>query len=183
MVTTDRAFAIPCPCGARVTVSAGQAGGRAACAACGGSLDVPRLRDLAGFTAADAGDRVRTATGWDLPRGMTFAGCAVAALAALAAVVAEPLGGALIGRPPSPGTIRRDVAAAPIAAVHAAFSEASRAGVNRPPSPAEVRLQQFSRLARGLSLGLWVVAGVGGVIACAGLAVRSAPRPAADDAP
>jgi len=95
MVTTERFFAIPCPCGGRISVSAGQAGGRATCSECRREVDVPRLRDLAAYAddkdhvdKDHARDRVTAASGWDLSRGLVFAGCAAAGLAALAALAA-----------------------------------------------------------------------------------------------
>lgn len=172
MVTTERPFAIPCTCGTRVRVSAGQAGGRTTCGGCGRPLDVPRLRDLATH-AADA-EPGPAGSGWDAGRGMVFAGCALALLATLAALAAEPLGGAIIGRSPAPQAIRQSVAAAPIAAVHAAYTQAANEGLNRPPSAVEVRLQQYSRLAKSLAAALWVVAVGGGLVALAGFALRSA---------
>jgi len=172
MVTTDQPLSIPCSCGARVRVTAGQAGGRTICSACGQLFDVPRLRDLTAHAADDRGAPARSE--WDSGRGMMFAGCALAALAALAALVAQPLGAAIIGRPPEPRAIREGVAAAPIAAVHAAYTQASHEGLGRPPSAVEVRLQQYSRLAKSVAAVLWVVATIGGLVACAGFALRSA---------
>ncbi|MFM9059481.1 MAG: hypothetical protein ACKOSQ_10220 [Planctomycetaceae bacterium] len=137
------------------------------------------MRELAAH--ADAGGRVSAAPGWDVPRGMAFAGCAVAALAAGAALVAEPLGAVIVGRPPPPQAIRDGVAVAPIAAVHAAYTQATQAGLNRPPSAEEVRLQQFSRLARSLARTLWWLAAAGGLVAAAGFALRSARGPAGND--
>jgi len=171
MVTTERPFAIPCSCGARVRVSAGQAGGRTTCGGCGRPLDVPRLRDLATHATAEQGP---AGSGWDAGRGMVFAGCALAVLAMLAALMAEPLGGVLIGRPPAPQAIRQSVAAAPIAAVHAAYTQAANEGLNRPPSAVEVRLQQYARLAKSLAAALWVLAVGGGLVALAGFMLRSA---------
>lgn len=142
------------------------------CRECGLDLDVPRLRDLAAF--ADDRDHVGTPSSWDPARGMAFAGCAVAALAALAAAVADPVGTLLVDRTPQPPAIRRNVDAAPIASVHEAFTEAARVGLNRPPSTEEIRLQQFSRLVRSLATVLWGVAAAGVVVASVGLVIRSA---------
>lgn len=171
MVTTERPFAIPCTCGTRVRVSAGQAGGRTTCGGCGRPLDVPRLRDLATH-AADA-EPGPAGSGWDAGRGMVFAGCAGVAGNAGGPRGRAP-GGAIIGRSPAPQAIRQSVAAAPIAAVHAAYTQAANEGLNRPPSAVEVRLQQYSRLAKSLAAALWVVAVGGGLVALAGFALRSA---------
>jgi hypothetical protein len=113
---------------------------------------------------------------------MMFAGMATAVLAAVAALVAVPLGGGLIARPPSPDTIRRSMAAAPIAVVHGVWKDLAQSGLDRPPSPEEVRYARFTSVARGVSRVLWGVSAAAAVLAAASFAARAA-RGRGDAAP
>ncbi|MCE9631626.1 MAG: hypothetical protein K8S94_13040 [Planctomycetia bacterium] len=178
MATAERTYLVPCACSARVAVTAGQAGGRVACPACGGSIDVPRLRDLEQYevTAVTSGEPL---VGWDASRGLLFAGVAIALVATVAAANVARIGGGMFPQPPADNTIRAAVRAAPIVDVHAAWQAIAVSGVQRPPTEEEIRIGQFSRTAGGISMVLWGVAGLGAALAAAGGAMlASRGRPA-----
>lgn len=174
MPSAERKFAVRCPCSAVVGVTTGQAGTRVICPGCGVPVDVPRLRDL---LEAPSPPPARNAhrPGWDTARGLTFAGLAVAVLASIGAAGVVPLAGMLVGRPPSAEQVRRSVAAAPISMVHAAATELAQSGLNRVPSPVELRLVRSTRAARGVSRALWGVAAVAALTAAAGFMLRRSP--------
>ncbi len=176
MVTAERTCLVSCVCSARVPVTVGQAGDRVVCPACGRSIDVPRFRDLERCTpATTSGDR---RTGWDALRGLLFAGVTIAMVAALAAANVTGLGGGIFSQPLDDDMIRTAVRAAPIVDVHTAWQLLSRSGVQRPPTEEEIRLENFSQMAAGLSKVLWGVAGLGAAVALvcgAVLAARGRP--------
>lgn len=172
MPVAERTFAVPCPCSAVLDVTSGQAGTRVACPTCGAAVDVPRLRDLL-IRAAPAAASGSSRPAWDAARGATFAAATVALLAALAAAAAPPFGSLFVPHPPEADEVRRAVAAAPISAIHSAWTEMSQAGLIRTPSPQEVRFARFTRVTRGLSRVLWGVAVVAGGIAAAAVASRT----------
>lgn len=134
---------------------------------------MPRLRDLAKAPSPSVSGGNGRRPAWDAARGITFAGAAVALMAAAIGVLAVPLGGMLVAQPPSPDEVRRSVDTAPITMVHAAVSELVQSGLNRVPSPAEVRFTRFTRAARGVSRVLWGVAAIAAVTAAAGFMVRA----------
>jgi hypothetical protein len=170
MPPAERTFAVPCACSAVVSVTSGQAGTRVVCPTCGASVDVPRLRDLVvRETPPPTGATARPP--WDAARGITFAGVAVALVAAVAAAATPPVTRLFVPQPPRPDDVRRAVAAMPITTIHAAWTEFAASGLSRTPSPLEVRFARFTRVTRGLSRTLWGVAAVGAVVAAAGAAV------------
>jgi hypothetical protein len=176
MPSAERTYVVPCSCSAAVAVTAGQAGARISCPRCGAAVDVPRLRDLAAFAAPTQTVAARP-QGWDGSRGLVFAGVTIALLSGLVAAFAVPLGGRLVGGPPASDAIRRTVNSAPISVVHAAWTELAQSGLNRIPSPAEVRLARFTAVARGVSRVLWGVSAAATALAAVGLfTARSAPR-------
>lgn len=181
MATVERVFLLPCPCSERVSVTAGQAGGRATCPACGRSIDVPRLRDLAAYAVVPVAASGPPRSG--LGRGLLVAGSALAAVAALVALALVPIGGLLFPQPPTPAEIRAAVAAAPMPQIYEGWQSMARSGVGRPPSQEELRLQQFA--ANSVTVGrlLWGVAGIGLAMALAGAAVSAAGRSAGGGAP
>lgn len=172
MAKAERTFLLPCACGARLPVTAGQAGGRTVCAACGCESDVPRLRDL----SAHAVDEVcpTPASGASLARGLLVAGVAIAIAAAAMAAALVPIGGLFFRQPPTAADIRASVAAAPLTDVHAAWQSMARYGVVRPASMEELRLQQFATRAVGISRLLWGTSAVGLAAAVAGAALAAA---------
>lgn len=175
MVIAERSYLVPCTCSARVAVTAGQAGGRIACPACGASIDVPRLRDLGQYQAA-AATSGRHHSVWDASRGLLFAGAAIALVAAVAAASVARIGGGMFPQPPTDDMIRVAVRAAPIVDVHTAWQSIAVSGVQRPPTEDEIRIGQFARTALGISRVLWVVAGVGAAVAGYGAAMLAASR-------
>jgi len=152
-------------------VTAGQAGGRAVCPACGCESDVPRLRDLAVHAVEEV--RPTPASGASLARALLVAGVAIAIAAAAMAAAVVPIGGLFFRQPPTAAEIRASVAAAPIAEVHAAWQSMATYGVVRPASMEELRLQQFATRAAGISRLLWGTSVVGLSAAVAGAALAA----------
>jgi len=136
---------------------------------------VPRLRDLATLDpppATGAGPR----PAWDAGRGIAFGGVVVALLAAVAAVATPRVGGLFVPHPPRIDEVRRAVSAVPIDTIHALWTEMAQSGLNRTPSPMDVRFGKFTRVSRGLSRALWGVAAVAALVAVAGFASRASRR-------
>jgi len=181
MATAERTFLLPCTCSAIVSVTAGQAGGRTACAACGSEIDVPRLRDLAAYAVDQPRGTVVPRSG--LGRGLVVAGCAVAIGAAVLASSLVPIGGLFFPQPTTVAKIRAAVSAAPPADVHLAWQSMARSGVARPATQEELRLQQFAAHAAGVAKLLWGVSGIGLVMAVAGAAIAASGRSAGGGAP
>lgn len=177
MPSADRQFVVPCECSAGVPVTAGQAGGRVACPACGRNIDVPRLRDLTPEPAKTVVDRGMPP--WNVARGLALAGAAVAIVAAVTAVGVVPLGSRFVTQPASAAAIRAAAQSAPLAEVLAAWRSIVDTGVRRPPTPEEHRLQQVSAMCSRLAGLLWGVAVVGGGVAVAGFVVGRASEPRA----
>ena len=174
MATAERSFLLPCACTARVPVTAGQAGGRVSCSSCGREIDVPRLRDLAGYAVEQP--RVAAAPRSGLGRGLLVAGSAAAIGAALLAVALVPVGGLFFRQPPTVAELRAAVAAAPTVQVHEVWQSMARSGVGRPATQEELRLQQFAAHATGVARLLWGISGVGLVTALAGAAIAFSGR-------
>jgi hypothetical protein len=181
MATAERTFLLPCTCSARVSVTAGQAGGRTACAACGREIDVPRLRDLTAYALDQPRGTVVPRSG--LGRGLLVAGCAVAIGAAVLASSLVPIGRLFFPQPATVAEIQAAVAAAPPTAVHSAWQSMARSGVARPATPEELRLQQFAAHAAGVANLLWGISGIGLVVAVAGAAIAASGRSVGDGAP
>ena len=181
MATAERTFLLPCTCSARVSVTAGQAGGRAACSACGREIDVPRLRDLAVYAVdqPDAAGAPRSGLG----RGLVVAGCAVAIGAAVLALSLVPIGGLFFPQPATAKEIRSAVAAAPPTDVHSAWRSIVSSGVARPATQEELRLQQFAAHVAGVAKLLWGISGIGLAMAMAGAAIAASGRSTRGGAP
>lgn len=176
MATAERIFLLPCTCSARVPVTAGQAGGRASCSSCGREIDVPRLRDLAGYAVEQS--RAAEAPRSGVGRGLLVAGSAAAIGAALLAAALVPVGGLFFRQPPTAAEIRAAVAAAPTVQVHEAWQSMARSGVGRPATQDELRLQQFAAHATGVTTLLWGLSGVGLVTALLGATIAASGRSA-----
>lgn len=162
-------------------MTAGQAGGQASCPACGRFLDVPRLRDLAAFAVEPAAASGPPRSG--LGRGLLVAGSALGVAAALLALSLVPIGGLFFPQPPTVAQIRAAVATAPLPQVYEGWQSMARSGVGRPPSPEELRLQQFAANTVTVGRLLWGVSGIGMVMALAGAALSAAGRSAGSGAP
>ena len=174
MATAERSFLMPCACAARVPVTAGQAGGRVRCPACGREIDVPRFRELAAFAVEQPRTVAGPASG--MARGLVVAGMSLAVIAALLAIALVPVGGRFFRQPPPIALIREAVAGASLADIHAAWQSMARSGVGRPATAEELRIQQFAAHAAGVARLLWGASGVGLVVALAGAAVAAARR-------
>ena len=170
MPTSERIYLVPCECSARIRATAGQAGDRLACPACGLGVDVPRFRDL---TACER-ERPATlprATRWDAGRGLLRAGIASAVISAILAVSLVRVGVLFFPQPPELSLIRDAVARAPLADIQAAWQSLASTGVRRPATQDEHRLGQFAKTTSGVVTLLWVLAGVGTATALAGVAM------------
>ena len=176
MATAERTFLLPCTCSARVSVTAGQAGGRTACAACGREIDVPRLRDLSIYAVDQPPTEVATRSG--LGRGLVVAGCAVAIGAAVLGSSLVPIGGLFFPQPATVTEIRAAVAAAAPTDVHSAWQSIARSGVARPATREELRLQQFAANVAGVANLLWGISSIGLVVAVAGAVIAASGRSA-----
>jgi hypothetical protein len=164
-------FLLPCGCSARVVVTAGQAGDRVSCPACGAELRVPRLGDLAALEAAPA-ERQR-ARQWTIGHSFGLAGLLIAAVATAGAIGLRSwsAGGPVV----ADEQIRAAVAATDIGSVHRAWQSMARSGVERPALPEEARSQRIYRSAAAFSGLLWTVAAGGAALAATGFALsRSA---------
>lgn len=81
-------YALPCPCGSKISVQRSQAGSQVVCPDCQRSLEIPTIRGLSEFeieaTVNDADSRNRSNRAhWTLLRGMIAASCFVIALIGL----------------------------------------------------------------------------------------------------
>jgi hypothetical protein len=166
MSNMERFYLVPCECSARVPATVGQAGERVVCAACGRSVAVPRFRDLVRLDVAGAEAPDRAA--WDPSRGLLFAGGVVAIVAAIAAFNVHVIGARFFPQPPDAHAIRTAVQAASPVDIHAAWHSLVASGVRRSPTEEELRLQQFTRSARGVAAVLWASAGIAAAVAVAG---------------
>lgn len=166
MRPAERTYRVPCACSHGVIVTAGQAGGRVSCPACGAEVVVPRLRDLAALVVVEEAAAPRAPV-WDAGRGLLVAGGALALVAAVLAASLNRMGGFFFPLPPGEAAIRMAVDQAPEEVVQSMWESASRGGVARPITADELRLIQFTRLADGVSKALWGVAAVG--VAMAGI--------------
>ncbi|MFM7413720.1 MAG: hypothetical protein ACKO6E_11015 [Planctomycetota bacterium] len=153
-------------------MTSGQAGGRVTCDACGRVVDVPRLRDLVGFAASPVASPPddRAIRG----RGLAVGGVATALAAAVLAASLGRLGVLFFPQPAGADEIRAALASTSPADVHAVWQTLSRNGVHRPATSDELRLQQFAARAAAMSRLLWGLAGIGGVVALAGIALGAA---------
>jgi len=179
-------FRLPCRCSATVTILPGQAGSRQTCPACGGTIEVPRLRDLAPFAVAaerPSGPRWRPAHAW------LFVGGLVAVAAAIAALLIGSFDGGASVRLPDEQVIRRVIEASDAATIHAAWRSLRQSSVDRGAMPAEVLVQRAAGSASRIALLLWAVAALAGLAAVAGLAalaragavIRSPPATSSGD--
>ncbi len=159
----EKPHLLVCGCSARIPVAKGQAGGQVRCQACGAVVDVPRLRDFAGLEVAT--DDPRPLRRWDAARGVLLAGAALAALAAVAATTIVSLASRAVGAAPDPEAIRVAVAAADTVEVHRAWQRLTEWGVDRLPTDDERRQRAVAASAAGVAMALWIVAGVGALIA------------------
>lgn len=176
MAVAPRTYAVVCRCGATAQVAAGQAGGTLDCPACGGRIEVPRLRDLA--PTAVSGETGPRPTEWRPRQAWMLVGCVVAALGSIAALAVGRLGDRG-QRVPDEAALRAQLAAADAIVIHRGWYAAKRAGVDRGGFPNEVAWQRSSRAASGLALALWGVAAAGGLVAVVAAVAGGSRRGAA----
>ena len=164
MTSVATRYRIPCGCGAQVLVGPGNAGGQVVCERCGGTLEVPRLRDLEAFVVAEPASQARR---WRAPHGWLLAGGVVAALAAGAALLVPRF---LAGPPrlPDEAMIRAAIESVDAATIYQAWQAMRGSGVDRGTLPEELRLQQAAGAAGRIAAVLWTVAAAGTVAAVAG---------------
>jgi hypothetical protein len=166
-----KSFLLPCPCSATIVVGQGQAGGRAACSACGREIDVPRLGELGRLKPVAAASTAPPRT-WTPAHACLVGGLAVAVIAWPAAVY--------VGKAPEPAvdfaTVRAAVLASPIREIYKEWQFLSRAGVARPPMVEEQRVLLIARSAGGLANALKIVAGIGAAVGLCGAVGLAANR-------
>lgn len=162
-------YRLKCPCDAELTVTSGQAGGVARCPACGGKVEVPRLRDLADFAVGDdeAAGVGGAAGRWRWCQAGLFLGLVVATTAALAAVAVPRLGLGGFARLPDEAMIRAAVDRTDLKTLLEAWSDLKDTGVDRGAMPEEVRVKQVAGLTDWISSLLWGLSGIG-LLAAAG---------------
>ena len=190
-------YLLPCVCSARIAVSAGQAGDRIRCPACGAEQPIPRLGELARLEqAADDGserftqghfrpqdehpaqgrplaNRTREAGSWTAAHACLLAGLFAMLLGGAAAVVVQATRSAVVDA----DMIRMAVQGGSIVDIHQAWQAFARQGVERPIMPDEAQLLRQAGIATAVGRLLWGVAALGLVLAIAGgVAVARAIR-------
>ncbi len=167
MTITAPIYRLTCRCGAAVPVNPGQAGGVARCPACGGGVDVPRLRDLAAVAEAEPEGGGARPDPWGRCQAGLFLGLVIAVVAAAAAFLVPRLeigGPALI---PDEAMIRAVVESSDLPTILQVWAGFRDSGVDRGAMPEELRLQRVAGLAGWISGLCWAVSGLGGVLALA----------------
>jgi hypothetical protein len=191
-------YLLPCVCSARIAVSAGQAGDRIRCPACGAEQPVPRLGELARLEPAADDGSDRLAPGHFRPRGdgpaqgsplakrpwaagsgttdsWTTRSWTAAHACLLAGLFAMLLGGAAAvvvqatrSAVVDADTIRMAVQGGSIVDIHQAWQAFARQGVERPIMPDEAQLLRQAGIATAVGRLLWGVAAIGLALAIAG---------------
>jgi hypothetical protein len=164
MSPAAKRYRVPCQCSAEVAVGPGQAGDRVVCPACGGAIDVPRLRDLEAFAVAVSPTASR---GWRACHGWLLLAATVAATAGAAAAVLGAGGMPAAFRLPDAEAIRAAVDSADAATIYKAWQAMRFSGVDRGALAEELRLQRSAGVAAGLSRMLWAIATLAGLVAAA----------------
>lgn len=171
-------YLVPCGCSARVRVGRGQAGGSVVCPACGGAVQVPRLRDLDAF--ADASTDRAASRRWPAAGGWLIGGLAAALVAGGTAAALKTLGAARLPPLPDAAVIRAAVRAADDGAIASAWRSIVQSGVDRGATPDEMAHQRQAWASGTLVTALGAVAAAGAVVAgiaavCLALGRASAP--------
>lgn len=175
MPRATRMFRVPCRCSAVATVGLGQAGSPMTCSACGATMEIPRLRELAAFEVSERSPEKRV---WRASDAWLFMGAVVAAVAGLFAGLLSRLDGGASQRLPDERVIRAAVESADAATLHQAWLALKRSGVNRGAVQDEMLVNQRVDSYNRLSLLLWCVAAIGVLAAGAGgIATLAWPPP------
>ena len=164
-------YLLPCSCGARIKVTAGQAGDQVSCPACGLGTSVPRLGAL---RQLQSDTRERSAAGrWTVSHACGLAGLALAVIAGLAAIWLRSSNGVVVDE----SMIRTAVAAMPIAELHRAWPLLKRGGIARPLSSEEEKQVRMARSSAAIERVLWLAAVAGVTLAAGGgLSIAAANR-------
>ena len=168
MAGATRTFSIPCRCSATVSVGPGHAGSQVRCPACGGQVDVPRLRELAAYAVTQP---PQTGRGWRACHAWLLVGLCVAVVAALAAGLVSRFDGGAAARLPDERLIRSVIESADAKTIHAAWRSIKRSGVDRGTMPDELQVQRAAGSLGRIAGFLWSLAAAGvGAAAGGGLA-------------
>lgn len=139
----------------------GQAGGRVSCPACGAVIDVPRLRELAGYAV---GEPAAAAAPWSRSRAWLLVMAAVATAATVAALVV-PRFMAPPRLVPDESAIRAAINTVDATTIYKAWQAMRGSGIDRPALPEELRLQQAAGSTSRVVMLLWGIAAVAAVAA------------------
>lgn len=165
-----QAFLLPCRCGADISVSSSQAGGRATCPVCGGVEPVPRLRDLEKLRVVKTPPPSRRDSGagrpWTGMHSLVLAGTLLAATAGLGSFSFTPPEAELFDE----DTIRSSVMKAPIDEVYTAWAtRLIYSSVERMPTELEAKSRARSDYYHNLRNSLRAAAGMGALVALTGV--------------
>ncbi|NDC64442.1 MAG: hypothetical protein EBZ59_10780 [Planctomycetia bacterium] len=134
------------------------------CPSCNANVPVPKLRELSRLEEHRPEQR-SGADGWSLPHSLALAGAAVAILSIMGMTMVNSR---RLPQGVTPEALRAAVLAARDDEILDAWRKLSQAGVERPPTVEERRLQRWAIFSRGVSRGLMVLGGLGGALAAAG---------------
>lgn len=165
-----QAFLLPCSCGADISVTSSQAGGRATCPACGGVESVPRLRDLEKLRVVKTAPASRRDAGnarpWTGMHSLVLAGTLLAATAGLGSFSFTPPEAEMFDE----STIRSSVMKAPIDEVYTAWAtRLVYSSVERMPTEMEAKSRARSDFYHNLRNGLRAAAVLGALVALTGV--------------
>lgn len=157
-------FLLSCDCGSVTPVSGGQAGDKIACADCGQSLSVPKLRELSRMPLAEETERGRQRN-WDVSKGLLLLGGLLAVVSwTTAAWLRIP-----ISPPVDTTVIRQNISEKTDTEIYEAWRDYfSKTTVARPQLVVEKLFAQQAQLRNGLSIALLVSGGIGATIGIAG---------------
>jgi len=163
MTASSSRYRVVCSCGHEAIIGPGQAGGSVSCERCGGTIVVPRLRDLqASLVAGQTPGRGRhTAQGW------VAGGLTVAVLSGFAAWLV-PSRLAPAPALPAEAVIRAAVESVDAATAYRAWQAMRASGVDRGTLPEEMRYRRAAGAANRIAAVLWTVAAAGGIAAIGG---------------
>lgn len=155
------AYLLPCDCGTDIVVTAAQAGGQAACPACGRAAAVPRFRELQALRRATSAP-IPAAAGarrpWRIGHTFLLVGALVTAGCTLGSMSFQPPAMEWV----SSEKIRSSVMQAATDEVYAMLrTRLVPSGVERPPTADESKMRARSDFYAGIRDGLRVAAMVG----------------------
>ena len=157
----QKIFLLPCAgCACEIDVVAGQAGGQVECPSCGRHNEVPKFRDLNQLQLKSQSAAGRS-TRWGLSHAVALAGlvCAVLAWGTAAVVGSTPKAAFDVSM------IRANIEAGDDAALYRSLNDYAQSTVDRPPMRGEVDVQRRARFARGITMALYAIGGLGALAA------------------